>query len=90
MLYTIMRIVRRKLEDLILSVPVRWKIIGIGLLPVLILGLSLNYWITTSLSDWLSYILTDVRVEAAMNAGSRSMVFVTILAAALSVLLSFF
>ena len=53
--------------DAILSVPVRWKITGIILLPVVILGISLNYWITTGLSDWLSFLLTDVRVQAAMQ-----------------------
>lgn len=64
-----------------LSVPMGWKIIGIGLFPVLILGVTLKYWVTTSLSDWLSYIMTDVRVEAAMAAGSRGVTFVTVLAA---------
>lgn len=76
--------------NVILSVPVRVKIAGIVLLPVLILGFSLNYWITTGLSDWLSYILTDVRVEAAMNAGSRSVTLVTVLAAAASLILASF
>lgn len=78
----------RKVYDLILSVPVNVKIAGIMLLPVLILGFSLNYWVTMGLSDWLSYILTDVRVEAAMNAGRRSVTLVTILAAAGSILLA--
>ena len=59
------------------SVPGRYKIAGIALLPVLILGFVLNYWITTGLSD----LLTDVRVEAAMRAGGRSVPFVTFLAA---------
>lgn len=72
----------------ILSVPVRVKIAGIILLPVIILGLSLNYWVTISLSDWLSYILTDVRVEAAMRAGGRSVILVTLLAAAGSLILA--
>lgn len=79
--------IRNRIGRLILSVPVRWKIIGIGILPVIILGVSLNYWVITGLSNWLSYLLTDIRVEAAMNAGSRSVIFVTILAAALSVLI---
>lgn len=80
----------KSLKPLLLAVPVRWKIIGIGILPVLILGISLNYWVITGLSDWLSYILTDVRVEAAMAAGSRSVLFVTVLAAILSVILLWF
>jgi signal transduction histidine kinase len=76
--------------NVILSVPVRVKITGIVLLPVVILGLSLNYWITTGLSDWLSYILTDVRVTAAMRAGSRSVLLVTVLAAGASIILASF
>jgi len=74
--------------DTMLAVPVRTKVVGIGLLPVLILGFSLNYWITTGLSDWLSYILTDIRVQAAMAAGARSVFFVTILGAIFSILFS--
>ncbi|HSQ38692.1 MAG TPA: histidine kinase [Anaerolineales bacterium] len=72
----------------ILDVPVRVKVIGIGLLPILILGFSLNYWITTGLSDWLSYILTDVRVQAAMSAGARSVFLVTVLGTIVSILFS--
>ncbi len=68
-------------RELVLSVPVGFKIIGISILPVLILGITLNFWVTSGLEDWLSYILTDVRVEAAMAAGSRSVTFVTVLAA---------
>lgn len=74
--------------NLVLSVPVNTKITGIVLLPVVILGVSLNYWITTGLSDWLSYLLTDVRIEAAMRAGSRSVSLVTVLGAAGSILLA--
>ena len=84
------RTIRIKIRDIILAVPVRWKVIGIGLLPVVILGLSLNYWVRLGLSDWLSYLLTDVRVDAAMAAGSRSVFFVTILGAFLSIILSLF
>ncbi len=78
-----------KIYDLIFSVPVRIKIAGIIMLPVLILGFTLNYWITTGFSDWLSYILTDQRVQAAMQAGSRSVVLVTILAALASIFFAF-
>jgi len=81
MVYRVINKFQARVRDMVLSVPVGWKIIGIGLLPVLILGVTLNYWVTTGLADWLSYILTDVRVEAAMAAGSRSVTFVTILAA---------
>lgn len=78
------------LTTAIFSVPVRIKITGIIVLTVSILGLSLNYWVTASLSDWLSYILTDTRVEAAMRAGGRSVVLVTILAAAGSLVMGSF
>ncbi len=78
----------RRVYNLILSVPVNVKIAGIMLLPVLILGFSLNYWVTSGLSDWLSYLLTDVRVEAAMAAGRRSVTLVTVLSAAASILLA--
>lgn len=78
----------QRLYTLILSVPVNLKIAGIMLLPVLILGFSLNYWVTSGLSDWLSYLLTDVRVEAAMAAGRRSVTLVTVLGAAASILLA--
>ena len=78
------------LGDAFLAVPVRLKIIGIGLIPVLILGLALNYWVTSGLADWLSHILIDERVQAAMSAGRRSVTLVTILALALSVFVSLF
>ncbi len=74
-----------KFMDAILAVPVQHKIIGIVMLPVLILGLTLNYWITTGLSDWLSYFVLDQRVQAAMTNGSRSVLLVTLLAAAGSI-----
>jgi len=83
-----MRRLGRKTFDLILSMPVTVKISGIMLLPVLILGFSLNYWVTSGLGDWLSYLLTDVRVQAAMTAGRRSVTLVTVLAAAASILLA--
>jgi signal transduction histidine kinase len=73
----------------ILSVPVRVKITGIVVVPIIILGLAINYWVTTGLSDWLSYILTDQRVQAAMAAGSRSVLLVTLLASLGSIALAF-
>lgn len=76
------------ISRIILAVPVRVKITGIVLLPVLILGFTINYWVTRGLSNWLSYILVDTRVEAAMSAGSRSVLLVTFLATILSLLLS--
>ncbi len=83
------KVLFHKIYDLIFSVPVRIKIAGIIMLPVLILGFTLNYWITTGFSDWLSYILTDQRVQAAMQAGSRSVILVTILAALASIFFAF-
>ena len=74
---------------LLLAVPVRWKIIGISLIPVVILGLALNFWVTSGLSDWLSHLLIDERVQAAMAAGRRSVTLVTFLAAALSIYVSY-
>lgn len=78
------------LYNAIISVPVRLKITGIILMTVLTLGLTLNYWVTTSLADWLSYLLTDVRVEAAMRAGNRSVILITVLAAAGSLVIASF
>ncbi|MBI5054732.1 MAG: GAF domain-containing protein, partial [Chloroflexi bacterium] len=84
---------RQQLADLLveffLAVPVRIKIAGIIMLPVLILGFTLNYWVQTGLSDWLSYLLPDERVRVAMEAGSRSVLLVTALAAVTSILLTF-
>lgn len=77
-----------KLSEAALAVPVRVKIAGIMVLPVLILGLILNYWVQTGLSDWLSYLLTDERVHIAMQAGGRSVLLVTALAATASILLT--
>lgn len=81
---------RKKISDALLSVPIRAKMVGIIVLPVLILGLALNYWVRTGLSDWLSYLLSDDRVSIALEAGSRSVIFITILAAAASILLTYF
>ena len=76
------------LYNRMLAVPVRVKVVGIGLLPILILGFTLNYWMTTGLSDWLSYILSDVRVQAAMEAGGRSVSLVTVLSGIISIFFS--
>lgn len=78
----------QKVNSLVLSVPVRIKVAGIALLPVLILGFTLNYWIVSGLSDWLSYLLSNERVRVAMEAGSRSVTYVTLLAAIASIFFS--
>ena len=80
--------VRNRVAGMALAVPIRTKIAGIMILPVLILGLTINYWVVSGLSDWLSWLLTDVRVHAAMAAGSRSVLFVTALAAIASFMLT--
>jgi signal transduction histidine kinase len=79
---------RQNLIEAFLSVPVRIKISGIIALPVVMLGIGLNYWIRTGLSDWLSYILDDQRVELAMSVGSRSVLLVTGLVTVLALLLA--
>jgi signal transduction histidine kinase len=76
------------IEHAFLAVPIQAKIIGIGLVPIAILGLSIDYWITSGLSDWLSYLLIDARVHAAMEAGQRSVTLVTVLSAAMSIFVS--
>lgn len=83
-----MRTVLGKFIQLLLSVPVRVKVLGIMIIPILILGLALNYWITTGLSDWLAYLIPDESVELAMQAGSRSVILVSIIAAAGAILLT--
>lgn len=80
---------RKRISELLLSVPVRIKISGIIVLPVLLLALALNYWIRTGLSDWLSYLLDDERVATAMQAGSRSVFVVSIVVAAIAIQLTF-
>lgn len=81
---------QKRIDNIILSVPIAIKVVGIGLIPILILGASLNYWIVTGLSGWLSYILIDARVQAAMNVGARSVALITILGSILSILVSLF
>ncbi len=78
----------RKFVDAFFSVPVRIKIGGIIALPVLILGVVLNYWIQTGLSDWLSWKVEPGQVQAAMESGSRSVLLVTGITALFSLLLT--
>ncbi len=83
-----MKSLLRKLFNLLLSVPVRIKILGIMVIPILILSVALNYWITTGLSDWLGYLIPDESVAIAMQAGSRSVILVSIIAASGAILLT--
>ncbi|MDX1600110.1 MAG: HAMP domain-containing protein [Anaerolineales bacterium] len=78
----------RWFHDLVLGVPVRIKISGLVLLPVLILGLAVNFWVRGSLADWLTYVLDAERVGAAMRTGGRSVLMVTALATGISLLIS--
>ena len=81
-----MRKVITKIIQLLYSFPIRVKIFGIALIPIFILGLSLNYWITTGLSDWLSYLVPNESVLMAMEVGSRSVFLVSILSAIVAIL----
>ncbi len=80
---------KQKLSNFFLAVPVRIKVAGIIVLPVLILGFSINYWVRASLSDWLSYTMSAQRIAIAMEAGGRSVTLVTVLAAVASSMLTF-
>lgn len=62
-------------------VPLRQKIIGIIVTPLLILGLSIAWWVSSQLAGWLSYLLTEERVTQAMIVGMRGVFIITIIAA---------
>lgn len=70
------------------SVPVRWKVIGIVVTSQLVVGLSIAWWVRTSLGQWLSYLLGEDRVVLAMDAGMRGVIVVTVLAALAGLLLA--
>lgn len=44
-------------------VPFRFKIIGIVVAPLLILGMTMAWWVSNELGGWLSYLLSEERVE---------------------------
>lgn len=62
-------------------VPLRQKIIGIIVAPLLILGLTIAWWVSNQLSGWLSYLLSEERVAQAMSIGMRGVFIITALAA---------
>ncbi len=62
-------------------VPLRQKIIGIIVAPLLILGLTIAWWVSNQLSGWLSYLLSEERVAQAMSIGMRGVFIITVLAA---------
>jgi signal transduction histidine kinase len=61
-------------------VPLRQKIIGIVVTSLLILGVSIAWWVRNSLGGWLSYLLSEERVAQAMSVGSRGVFIITLLA----------
>jgi signal transduction histidine kinase len=67
---------------------VRWKVIGIVVTSQLVVGLSIAWWVRTSLGQWLSYLLGEDRVMLAMDAGMRGVIVVTFLAALAGLILA--
>ena len=62
-------------------VPLRQKMLGIVVTSLLILGFAIALWVRSGLGGWLSYLLSEERVQQAMSAGTRGVFFVTVLAA---------
>jgi signal transduction histidine kinase len=62
-------------------VPLRQKIIGITVAPLVILGSSIAWWVSNQLGGWLSYLLSEERVIQAMSIGMRGVFIITGLAA---------
>lgn len=78
------------IENRLAGVPVRIKISGMVLLPLLNLGLAIAIWVRTSVSDWPSWLLESEFVGPAIRDPEGSILLVTGLAAIFSVLLSSF
>ncbi|MAU12509.1 MAG: hypothetical protein CL607_21990 [Anaerolineaceae bacterium] len=76
---------RRKIWDAFWAwagrVPLRQKIIGIIVAPLLILGFTIAWWVSNQLGGWLSYLLSEARVEQAMSVGMRSVSIITVFSA---------
>ncbi len=62
-------------------VPLRQKIIGIIVAPLLILGTTMAWWVSNELGGWLSYLLSEERVAQAMAVGMRGVLIITVFAA---------
>lgn len=62
-------------------VSLRQKIMGIIVAPLLILGFTIAWWVSSQLGGWLSYLLSEERVAQAMSVGLRSVVIITIFSA---------
>ncbi|MBE2272586.1 MAG: sensor histidine kinase [Anaerolinea sp.] len=54
---------------------------GIIVAPLLILGFTIAWWVSSQLGGWLSYLLSEERVAQAMSVGMRSVVIITIFSA---------
>ncbi|MBK9745674.1 MAG: HAMP domain-containing protein [Chloroflexi bacterium] len=62
-------------------VSLRQKIMGIIVAPLLILGFTIAWWVSSQLGGWLSYLLSEERVAQAMSVGLRSVVIITVFSA---------
>ena len=71
-------------------VPLRQKMIGIIVAPLLILGFTIAWWVSTQLGGWLSYLLSEERVAQAMSIGMRGVVIITIMAALIGLGIAWF
>jgi len=54
---------------------------GIIVAPLLILGFTIAWWVSSQLGGWLSYLLSEERVAQAMSVGMRSVVIITVFSA---------
>ncbi len=71
-------------------VPLRYKIMGIIVAPLLILGFTIAWWVSNQLGGWLSYLLSEERVAQAMAVGMRSVFIITLFAALAGLLIGSF
>ncbi|QPC84473.1 HAMP domain-containing protein [Phototrophicus methaneseepsis] len=71
-------------------VPLRQKIIGIIVTPLLILGFTIAWWVSNQLGGWLSYLLSEARVEQAMSVGMRSVSIITVFSAVAGLCIGWF
>ncbi len=71
-------------------VPFSQKIIGIVVAPLLILGFTMAWWVSNELGGWLSYLLSEERVEQAMLVGMRGVFIITVFAACAGLVIASF
>lgn len=71
-------------------VPLRQKIIGIVVAPLIILGFTIAWWVSSQLDGWLSFLLSEERVAQAMAVGMRSVVIITLFSAIVGLLIGSF